>query len=94
MGLGGGDAIADATLGGIMPRLKIALPTAVLLGGFLTVFLSSSTPSFGKAEYVKQTKKPCAFCHKDAQKTPKELTDAGKYFAEHKSLDGYKAPAN
>ena len=75
-----------------MPRLKIALPTAVLLGGFLTVFLSSSTPSFGKAEYVKQTKKPCAFCHKDAQKTPKELTDAGKYFAEHKSLDGYKAP--
>jgi len=21
---------------------------------------------------------------------PKELTDAGKYFAEHKNLDGYK----
>jgi hypothetical protein len=41
-----------------------------------------------------QTKKPCAFCHKDQVKAPKELTDAGKYFAEHKTLDGYKAPAN
>ncbi len=75
-----------------MSRLKIALPTILLLGGFLGVFLNSSTPSFGKAEYVKQTKKPCAFCHKDQVKAPKELTDAGKYFAEHKSLDGYKAP--
>ena len=80
-----------SALGGIMSRLKIALPTHPLLGGFL-VCSDSSTPSFGKAEYVKQTKKPCAFCHKDQAKAPKELTDAGKYFAEHKSLDGYKAP--
>ena len=75
-----------------MSRLKIALPTVLLVGGFLSVFLISSTPSFGKKEYTPQTKKACAFCHKDAQKAPKELTDAGKYFAEHKTLDGYKAP--
>jgi hypothetical protein len=75
-----------------MSRLKIALPTILLVGGFLSVFLISSTPSFGKKEYTPQTKKPCTFCHKDAQKAPKELTDAGKYFGEHKTLDGYKAP--
>lgn len=75
-----------------MSRLKIALPTTLLLGGFLSVFLISSTPSFGKKEYTAQTKKACNFCHKDQVKTPKELTDAGKYFGEHKTLDGYKAP--
>jgi hypothetical protein len=26
----------------------------------------------------------------DSKAKPKELTDAGKYFAEHKNLDGYK----
>jgi hypothetical protein len=56
-----------------------------LLGGFLVC----TTSSFGKAEYVKQTKKPCAYCHVDAQKSPKDLKAPGKYFQEHKSLDGY-----
>jgi hypothetical protein len=43
---------------------------------------------------MKQTKKACAYCH--TQTMPKkgdpkatDLTDAGKYFKEHKSLDGY-----
>jgi hypothetical protein len=69
-----------------MSHLKLILPAVVLLGGFLVC----STATFGKPEYTKQTKKACAYCHVDAQKSPKELKDAGKYFQEHKNLDGYE----
>jgi hypothetical protein len=69
-----------------MKSLKVIIPATVLLGGFLL----STTASYGKAEYTKATKKPCAYCHVDAVKTPKELKDAGKYYQEHKNLDGYK----
>jgi hypothetical protein len=69
-----------------MYQLKIALPAIILLGGFLVC----STDSYGKVEYVKATKKACAFCHVDSKAKPKELTEAGKYYSEHKSLDGYQ----
>jgi hypothetical protein len=39
---------------------------------------------------MKATKKNCAYCHVDSKAKPKELTEAGKYYAEHKSLDGYQ----
>jgi hypothetical protein len=81
-----GLAIAKFTPGGIMHHLKIALPAVILLGGFLLC----STASYGKPEYMRSTKKACAFCHVDSKVKPKELTDAGKYFAEHKNLDGYQ----
>jgi hypothetical protein len=68
-----------------MSHLKIALPAVILLGGFLVC----STASFGKPEYTKATKKPCSYCHVDSKAKPKELTAAGKYYQEHKSLDGY-----
>ncbi len=73
--------------GGTMSHLKVVLPAVILLGGFLVC----STASYGKAEYMKSTKKPCAFCHVDSKAKPKELTDAGTYYSEHKSLDGYVA---
>jgi hypothetical protein len=69
-----------------MSRLKLIIPAALVLGGFLLC----STSSYGKAEYTKATKKACTFCHVDAQKSPKELKEAGKYYHEHKSLDGYQ----
>ena len=65
---------------------KVTLPAVILLGGFLVC----STASYGKPEYTKSTKKACTTCHVDSKAKPKELTDAGKYFAEHKNLDGYK----
>ena len=73
-------------IGGTMSHLKVTLPTVILLGGFLVC----STASYGKPEYVKTTKKGCPVCHVDSKAKPKELTDAGKYYAEHKNLDGYK----
>ena len=73
-----------------MSYLKLTIPAAVLLGGFLVCSVST----YGKPEYTKETKKACSVCHtvavpKDAD-SAKSLTDAGKYFQEHKSLDGYK----
>jgi hypothetical protein len=74
-----------------MKHIRIALPAAILLGGFLLC----TTASFGTAEYTSKTKKACKYCHtqtvlKKGDAKAKELTDAGKYFESHnKSLDGY-----
>lgn len=65
-------------------QLKVVLPAVVLMGGFLLC----STATYGKAEYTKTTKKACIYCHTKANS--KELNDAGKYYQEHKTLDGYK----
>ncbi len=73
-----------------MSKIKILLPAAILLGGFLLC----TTASYGTAEYAKQTKKACGYCHavKGApnKDNAKDLTDAGKYFAKKKTLDGYE----
>ena len=65
--------------------LQFTVP-ALVIGLGLTV---NSVPSFGKAEYTKQTKKACGVCHVDSKAKPKELTEAGKYFKEKKTLDGF-----
>ena len=70
-----------------MSKIKYALPAAILLGGFLV----STTSSYGKPEFTKATKKACAFCHVDSKAKPKELTEAGKYYKEHKTLEGFNA---
>ena len=80
--------------GEIMSRIKLVLPATILMGGFLLC----TTASYGTAEYAKQTKKACSYCHTQAvpkKGDPKanDLKDAGKYFKDHnKSLDGYVEP--
>lgn len=69
-----------------MRNLKIVIPALILAAGFLF----SSTASYGKADYAKATKKACVYCHVDPQKAPKELKEPGKYYEQHKTLDGYK----
>ncbi len=72
-------------------NLKMVLPAANLAGGFLLC----TTASYGTAEYAKNAKKSCNFCHekmtsdKDAMKA--NLNGAGKYYKEKKTLDGYVA---
>jgi hypothetical protein len=91
--IAGGDGIAVSLRGGnqiLMSKLKLIVPAALVLGGFLVC----STASYGKPEYTKATKKACSFCHtvatpKSGDPKAKELTPAGKYYEEHKSLDGY-----
>ena len=70
-----------------MSKIKIVLPAAILLGGFLLC----TTSSYGTVEYAKQTKKGCAYCHtaKSVNKdNAKDLTDPGKCFSKKKTLDG------
>lgn len=73
-----------------MSHLKVIVPAAILLGGFLL----STSASFGKQEYMKTTKKACVYCHAkvvaDKDEMNKNLTAPGKYYHEHKSLDGYQ----
>jgi hypothetical protein len=78
-----------------MSRIKLVLPAAILMGGFLLC----TTASYGTAEYAKQTKKACVYCHtqkpmpKKGDPKASDMTDAGKYFKDHnKSLDGYVEP--
>ena len=64
--------------------IQLAAPAA--LAGFGLLF--NVTASFAKKEYTAKEKKGCVFCHTTA--TSKELNDAGKYYKEHKTLEGYK----
>jgi hypothetical protein len=72
-----------------MRALKLILPAAFLMAGFLVC----TTSSYGTQDYAKKEKKSCTFCHskieaKDAM--PKNLNDAGNYYKTHDhKLDGY-----
>ena len=72
-----------------MRALKLILPSAFLMTGFLIC----TTSSFGTPEYAKKEKKSCTFCHakmEAKEAMPKNLNDAGKYYKEHDhKLDGY-----
>ena len=68
-----------------MFKIKFILPAVIAVAGIL----ASSTPSNAKPAYTAKTKKACAYCHVDAKGKPTELTDAGKYYADKKTLDGY-----
>jgi hypothetical protein len=74
-----------------MSKIKIFLPAAILLGGFLAY----TTASFGTIDDAKKSKKSCAYCHTQASPPKKgdpkasDLKDAGKYWKEKKTLDGY-----
>ncbi len=67
--------------------LQWAMPLGILAAGVLL----SSTGGWAKPEYSRRTNKDCGYCHPpDSWK----LTDAGKYYRDHKySLQGYKPPA-
>jgi hypothetical protein len=73
-----------------MSYLKLTLPAAIVLGGFLVC----STATYGKQEYTKATKKQCVYCHAkvsgNKEEMNKNLTEPGKFYHEHKSLDGYQ----
>ena len=70
-------------------NLRLILPAAILVGGILFC----TTASYGTAEYAKTTKKTCTYCHEktvgDKDVMSKNLTAAGKYYKEKKTLDGY-----
>jgi hypothetical protein len=70
-------------------NLKTILPAAILLAGFLV----STTASYGTAQYAVKTKQKCVYCHEkqsgDKDVMNANLTAAGKYYKEKKTLDGF-----
>ena len=69
-----------------MKFVKFVIPAIVLAAGLMV----NSSVSHAKVEDTKKTKKPCTFCHVTA-KGGKDLTDAGKYYKEKGSLEGFTA---
>jgi hypothetical protein len=67
-----------------MRFLKYVLPAAVFVAGL--VF--TTTTGFATVEISKKEKKGCTVCH--VKMGAKELNDAGKYYKEKKTLDGFK----
>ncbi|MCI0420125.1 MAG: hypothetical protein L0387_35435 [Acidobacteria bacterium] len=60
---------------------------------FLLFFALGTIVSFSKLNYskpvdAKKTGKSCTYCH--TKYGSKELTEAGKYYKEKGTLDGYK----
>lgn len=60
---------------------------------FLMCFLAGSVASFSTMNFskpidAKKTGKSCTYCH--TKYGSKELTEAGKYYKEKGTLDGYK----
>jgi hypothetical protein len=69
-----------------MSILKFIAPAVVLVAGIAV----TSTSSYAKPEYVKTTKKACAYCHVgDAKVKPTVLTPAGDFYKKNKTLDGF-----
>lgn len=67
-------------------RFLRLLTLAVFTLGALTAF-----QAVAKQEDAKKTGKACTYCH--VKGNPKTLTEAGKYYKEKKTLEGYKEPA-
>ena len=61
-------------------------PAALALMAVGTL-LAAASPGSAKPEYTRRTQKECAFCHPPGGYT---LNEAGKYYREHRTLDGYK----
>ncbi len=66
-----------------MRRLSLILvPAAIVVAALVNPRTSTARP-----EYTRRTKKECGFCHPPGGYT---LNDAGKYYRDHRTLDGFK----
>ena len=64
--------------------VRLIVPVGIVAAG---LFFSAAT-SWAVPEFARKTKKECSFCHPPDSWN---LTEAGKYYREHKySLEGYK----
>ena len=65
-------------------------PAHLLFVGFLvfSLLFSYSALNYSKPVDAKKTGKSCTFCH--VKYGSKDLTDAGKYYKDKGTLEGYK----
>ena len=83
-----------------MKTLKVALPAAILMAGFMVCTSASyGTPAYAKKEATPDGKnRACTYCHgkvEAKENMPKNLTETGKCYQknEHKDLAKCPAPA-
>ena len=57
----------------------------------VTAVLAAVSLAITKPEYAKKEGKACTYCHPGGKF--KESTEAGKYYKEHHSLEGFKGAA-
>ena len=60
----------------------------IVIFSIASVMVSFSTSNYSKPADAKKTGKSCTFCH--VKYGSKDLTDAGKYYKDKGTLDGYK----
>ncbi len=77
-----------------MKTLKLAIPAALIMGGFLVC----TTASYGTPEFAKKEGKSCTTCHGKVEASNKEamaknLNATGTCYKEKKSLAQCAAPA-
>ncbi len=65
--------------------VKKVLRALLITGSVSLMFLPFAA---GTPEYTKKENKSCSFCHPSVGKP--DLNDAGKYYKEHHTLQGYK----
>jgi hypothetical protein len=61
---------------------------ALVVFSIVSVIVSFSTLNYSKPVDAKKTGKSCTFCH--VKYGSKDLTDAGKYYKDKGTLEGYK----
>jgi hypothetical protein len=64
--------------------MRIFASLAGVMAGF--ILLTDARVSLAKPEYTRRTKKDCQYCHPP---NSFQLNDAGKYYREHRTLEGY-----
>ena len=65
----------------MLKRIAFFIGVPVLVGWILV------SPSMATKDIAKAEKKACTTCH--VKTGDKELNDAGKYYKDHKTLDGF-----
>ena len=71
-----------------MRILKLVAPAVVVTAG---LFMSSAL-SFAKPADTKKTGQKCTVCHTSAKGGKEALTDAGKFYQQKGTLEGYTGP--
>jgi hypothetical protein len=67
-----------------MRRLVLLIaPTGVLMAALFF----DARASVARPDYTRKTKKECQYCHPPDSF---QLTEAGKYYRDHRTLDGYR----
>ena len=66
-------------------KVKNILRTLAITGVVALLFVPFTA---GTPEYSKKENKQCAYCHTAVGKP--DLNDAGKYYKDHHTLDGYR----